>query len=115
MQCGEVGFKVILLDSKLYPLIANESTAGIDSWKSTHKIIATSRAAFEKIVGKSQIEELSQAGEEVIIVEPQTKKPRVMPNADDNTLQKVTAPIIQKLDELQNAVSHVNQKTCFLG
>ena len=26
----QVGFDVILLDSKLYPLIANESTAGID-------------------------------------------------------------------------------------
>lgn len=42
----QVGFDVILLDSKLYPLIANESTAGIDFWKSNRKIIATSRSVL---------------------------------------------------------------------
>ena len=56
----QVGFYVVLLDCKLFPLIESESTSFPDFWKSTCKIIAASRSTYEKLVGVSAGEELSQ-------------------------------------------------------
>ena len=114
---NQVGFEAILLDSKLYPLIANDSTSGLDYWKSSRKIIATSRTVYEKIVGKSPAEELSQVDEEVVIVKPLVKKVRIALDDGDmlESIEKtVTNPILAKLEEVQNAVSCVNQKLVFM-
>ena len=48
----QVGFEVVLLDSKCFPLLANESTSGVDFWKSTRKVLAASKAVFEQHNGK---------------------------------------------------------------
>ena len=56
----QVGFDVVLLDCKLFPLIENEAMSCPDFWKSTRKIIAASRSMYEKLVGVSAGEELSQ-------------------------------------------------------
>ena len=79
---AQVGFEVILLDCKLFPLIANNSTSGLDFWKSTRKIIATSRAAYDKLVGKSPAEEISTVDDDVEIVEPVAKRARI--SSDEN-------------------------------
>ena len=50
---NQVGFSIVLLDSKLYSLVNNDSTSGIHFWKSTRKIIAASRATYEKLSGVS--------------------------------------------------------------
>lgn len=47
----QVGFEVIPLDSKCYPLFASEETADPDFWKSSRKIVAASRTRFEKLGG----------------------------------------------------------------
>ena len=49
----QVGFDVILMDSKCYPLLNSEGTAGLDFWKSTRKILAASRSLYEKLTGLS--------------------------------------------------------------
>ena len=111
---NQVGFEAILLDSKLYPLIVNDSTSGLDYWKSSRKIIATSRTVYEKIVGKSPAEELSQVDEEVVIVKPLVKKVRIALDDGDmlESIEKtVTNPILACSE---NAVSCVNQKLVFM-
>ena len=40
----QVGFEVVLLDSKLFPIFENEASSSFDFWKSTRKIIAASKA-----------------------------------------------------------------------
>ena len=92
MVNNQVGFEVILLDSKLYPLIANDS-----------------RAVFEKIVGKSPVEAID---EDVVIIEPQT---RVDPDDTDALERTVTNPIPEKLEEVKSAVSCVHQKLVFMN
>ena len=47
----QVGFEVILLDSKCYHLFASVETADPDFWKSSRKIIAASKTHFEKLGG----------------------------------------------------------------
>ena len=53
--CGQVkeqvGFEVVLLDSKCYPILSNEDTSIPDFWRSTRKIIAASQQAYEKLGG----------------------------------------------------------------
>ena len=48
----QVDFNVILLDSNCYPLLGNESTSGEGFWKSTRKVLATSRELYRKLTGQ---------------------------------------------------------------
>lgn len=70
----QVGFDVVLLDSKLYPLISSDATSGIDFWKSTRKIIAASRSVYEKLGGVSVGAEVSQLDDDVVVIEPPPSK-----------------------------------------
>ena len=56
----QIGLVVVLLDSKLYPVLNNETTRGVDFWKSTWKIIAVARSTYESFVDVRPGEELSQ-------------------------------------------------------
>ena len=42
----QVDLDVILLDSKCYPLLENESTSGETFWRSTRKVQAASRSIY---------------------------------------------------------------------
>ena len=64
--------------SKLYPVTDNESTSGPEFWRSTRKIIAASRASYEKLVGMSVGDELSQLYDNVVITEPPSKRVKKM-------------------------------------
>ena len=70
----QIGFDVVLLDCKLFPLIDNDTTSGQEFWRSTRKIIAVSRVSYEKIAGVAPGEELSQVDDDVVITEPPPKK-----------------------------------------
>ena len=48
----QVGVEVILLDSKCYPLLENDSTAGEGFWRSTRKVLAANWAIYEKLTGQ---------------------------------------------------------------
>ena len=48
-----VGFDVILLDSKCYPILPNDDTSCAEFWKSTRKVIAAPKQSYEKLGGVS--------------------------------------------------------------
>lgn len=54
----------------------NNSTTGVDLWRSTGKVIAVSRASYEKLVGVVSGEEFSQEADDEINGEPPRKKIR---------------------------------------
>ena len=86
----QVGFDVILLDSKLFPLTDNNSATGVDFWRSTRKVIAVSCASYEKLVGVVSGEELSQEADDVINLELPCKKVK---KSDNITLSDVNKNI----------------------
>ena len=43
---------VVLLDSKCYPLLDNESTNGEAFWKSTQKVLAANRDLYNKLTSQ---------------------------------------------------------------
>ena len=47
----QVGFEVVLLDSKCYPVMINDITSDPDYWKGTRKVIAARRSNYEKLGG----------------------------------------------------------------
>ena len=49
----QVDFDIVLLDSKIYPLLDNESTTGESFWKSTRKILAANKQLCRKVTGQN--------------------------------------------------------------
>ena len=47
----QVGFEVILLDSKCFPLLESDATKSHDFWKSNRKVLAASRSLYVKLTG----------------------------------------------------------------
>ena len=70
----QIGLDVVLLDSKLFPIMDNESTSGAEFWHSTRKIIAVSCASYERLSGIAAGEELCQV--EGDVRQSASKKPK---------------------------------------
>ena len=49
----QVGFEVVLLDSKCFPILESETTAATDFWKSNRKVLAASKSLYVKLTGSS--------------------------------------------------------------
>ena len=49
---ASIGYDVILLDSKCYPLLDNDATSTLEFWKSTRKILAASKVSYNKLTNK---------------------------------------------------------------
>ena len=103
----QVGFKVVLLDSKLFPLFENDSTTGVEFWRSTRKIIAVSRTSYEKLAGVPG-QEFSQVDDDIDIAITPCKKMKRCHSSDQFD------SIIGKLDSLTNNLTFVeNVKKMF--
>ena len=91
LMAEQVGFAVILLDSKCYALSSNSGTSGTDFWKSTRRILAASKSLYEQLSGHDSGVEHA----EVELTQPSSKKPR-----------KDTCTLVEILDK----VSAIEQK-----
>ncbi len=49
----QVGYDIILLDSKCFPVLDNETTRSTEYWKSTRKILAASMSLYSRLKGTS--------------------------------------------------------------
>lgn len=110
---AQVGFDTILLDSKLYPVLENDATSGIEFWKSTRKIMAASRSLYERLGGApSNAELLSQVDDaEVVFLEPSNKKVKTSNSLADSTLNSVA---IDKLTNIDKKLDEVVARVGFL-
>ena len=79
----------------------------VNSTPQHSKIIATSRSAYEKLVGKSTVQDISTVDDDVEIVEPAAKKPRI---ADETV-----AAIFQKVCNVESNVKSIHEKLQFLS
>lgn len=93
------GLEVILLDSKLYPIMDNEATSGVEFWKSTRKIIAASRSLYEKLVPDAELDQ----GEDTVITEPLSKKRKI----ESEAIQ--LEDIAKKLDAIDSKLSFIDE------
>ena len=49
----QVGFQVVLLDSKCFQILESDTTTETDYWKSNRKILAASKSLYTKLAGTS--------------------------------------------------------------
>jgi len=101
----QVGFDVVLLDCRLFPLIECETTSNPDFWKSTHKIVVAPRSTYEKLVGVSVGEELSQVEDDDAVIEQPRKKRKT---SEDGTTLKLQS-IDEKLDQIDKKLSFIEE------
>lgn len=92
-----VGFEVVLLDSKCYPILHNEATTEFEFWKSTRKILAASKSCYEKLTGKtfSTTLDFSTHDQEV----ESTPAKRKCSNIDHNNIVEKVHNQVEKLQK----------------
>ena len=97
----QLGFPVILLDSKLFPVTESENTSGAEFWKSTRKIIAVSSSSYEKVGGVLPGKELIDADTDE--AEPRPKKVKTQQESVS------TSDVLKKLDAMDKKLSFVTE------
>ena len=101
----QVGFEVILLDSKCFPLMKNESTSGIDFWKSTRKILAASASLWEKLSGLTLDGYLAQTVDLTgDVCGPSQKKAR-----EDNGGTNTSCLVLEKVTTIERKLSFLDE------
>ena len=96
----QVGFEVMLLDSKCFPLLSNDSTCGPDFWKGTRKILAASKSVYQKLTGLST--DLNAIDLTIEEAGPSEKKPRL--ESDDS--MKI---VLKKLTKVESQLGFLEQ------
>ena len=105
----QVGFQAILLDSKCYPLLSNESTSGVDFWRSTRKILAASRAVYEKVTGIDPSKDVIGQALDLPDSESSPKRRRVEVTDPDVPSSVDTKLIIDKLTNLEKKLEFLDE------
>ena len=109
----QLSFEVVLLDSKCFPLLDNESTQGMEFWKSTRKVLSASWSSYMKLTGKSAPEKAtidltegdsdSSSGSSVAPLRPPSpKRPRVVESCKYSS-------VLTKLNEVAKGVEAVQR------
>ena len=111
---------VILLDSKCYPILENESTSVEAFWKSSRKILAANREAYNKLtgqstknVGKASFDLTTQEDSDSSSADslPSSKRPCYDPSSVNAKLEDIA----QKVSSLQRLVTFMkNMHQSFL-
>ena len=107
----QVGFEVVLLDSKCYQPLNTEGTSGMDFWKSTTKIIAASQSLYENVTGLttqasiSDREAINLTGDSDPLSAGPSKGKRPLSERDDDIAKKIARADkrLSFLDELAQA------------
>ena len=105
----QVGFQVILLDSKCYPLLSSEGTSGTECWKSTRKILAASKSLYERVSGMSTKGDIADRAAIDLTMDnepgPSKKKVCTGANHDDQCLQVV----IDKISRVEKRLDFLDE------
>ena len=112
----QVDFDVVLLDSKGYPLLDNESTSGESFWKSTRKILAANRQLYRKLTGQNtDIERASidltkddSSDDSDILLPPPVKRPKCV--CGDSSMSTVA----DKIEDISKQVSGLAESITFM-
>ena len=95
----QVGFPVILLDSKCFPILENETTSAIEFWKSNRKILAASSSLYSRLTGSSA--DPGRAKIEILLLQV--------------TLRALKSCISTNLHQILDGVETIRQKHEVLG
>ena len=103
----QIGFDVVLLDSKCFPVLPNDDTSCPEFWKSTRKIIAAPTQSYEKLGGvPADTDWLKECDQEN---EPPPKKARSCKGKEKRTCESAVDEkldiILKRLDTIEHKVN----------
>ncbi len=104
----QVGFDVILLDSKAYPLLPSDATSGVQFWKSSRRVLAASKALYEKCTG-IDANVMRACGEQA--QPPAKKKKRVDQGVECELPLQV---VVDKISAVEVKLGSIEEKLAFL-
>lgn len=94
----QVGFEVILLDSKCFPVLDSATTSSDEFWRCNRKILAASKSLYTKMIGSSANPE--RAREEETLETPPAKKQRLHSDSIETFTDKLDS-ILAKVGRLE--------------
>ena len=109
----QVGFPVVLLDSKCYRIIESSTTNSTEFWKSNRKILAASLSLYDKLKGTCST--LQEAVNLTVDDDaPRSKRPCVS-RSDDSKLEKILERVycLQKKSALLLSTYHQHLNVWF--
>ena len=109
----QVEHDVVLLDSKCYPLLENESTSGEAFWKSTRKVLAANRRLYSRLTGHSR--SLGKASIDLTAEdeESDSSSSDLLP-AGKRPCKDCTSSVKAKLDDIARGVSSIERLVNFM-
>ena len=109
----QVGVDVILLDSKCYPLLENESTSVESFWRGTRKVLAANRATYGKLTG--QCTNLKIASVDLTGEDSDSSSVGMPPSQKRPCGDAVPFSIEEKLDKIIRGVSSMERLMTLMG
>ena len=113
MVSTQVGVKVILLDSKCYPLLENESTREESFWRSTRKVLAANRGIYDKLMGTCT--NLQNASVDLTAEDSDSSGGGKAPSQKKPRVDAVSSSLSKKLDEIVSSISSVQRLMTLMG
>ena len=109
----QVGVDVILLDSKCYPLLENDSTSVESFWRGTRKVLAANRAIHDKLTGRCT--RLQNASVDLTGEDSDSSSVGMSPAQKRPCRDAVSPSIEEKLDKIVRGVSSMEQLMTLMG
>ena len=104
----QIGFDVVLLDNKCFPIMENDSTSVIDFWKSNRKVLAASKDLYIKLTGSSADPKHARKEIDLTNIDENAPKRRCC-SPDSSKLDNIIEGIecLKKGNEILKVVSNV--------
>ena len=109
----QVGVDVVLLDSKGYPLLENDSTSVESFWRGTRKVLAANRAIYGKLTG--QCTDLQKASVDPTGGDSDASIVGIPPTLKRPCRDSLPLAIEEKLDKNVRGVSSVERLMTLMG
>ena len=109
----QVGVDVILLDSKCYPLLENDSTSVESFWRGTRKVLAANRAIYGKLTG--QCTNVQNASVDLTGDDSDSSSVGMPPSLKRPCRDALPSSIEEKLDTIVRGVSSVQRLMTLMG
>ena len=104
---------MILLDSKCYPLLENESTSGETFWRSTRKVLAASRSIYCRLTGQGT--NLENASVDLTVEDSDSSSVDSHPSRKRPCNESSPSSVTAKLEEIARGVSNMERLMVFMN
>ena len=104
----QVRYDVILLDSKCFPILDNDTTRTTEYWKSTRKVLAASKVLYIRLKGSSTDPEKAKV--DIDLTKEKKLLASTMESREDvnQVFKQLLEPLQERMDKLDERFSFID-------